>query len=149
MSIARFATVIDGVVTNISDGPADWTPPDGIVLMASPGTIGDTYADGVFTTPAPTLTFEQRQAVLVFAVQAHLDETARAHGYDSIYTACTYADEPAVAQFETEGKALRAWRSLVWAYCHQVLADVLSAARDEPDAATLLMELPVLDWPGA
>lgn len=88
--------------------------------------------------PVPTLTA---------AVQAHLDATAQAHGYDNIYTACTYADEPAVAQFQAEGQALRAWRSQVWAHCHGVMAAVQSAQRPVPTAEELIAELPALVMP--
>ena len=145
MSIARFAHVAAGVVVNISDGLADWTPPEGVVLATGAVAIGDTYADGSFTPPAaPALTAAQRQAALVAAVQAHLDATARSHGYDSIYTACTYADEPAVPRFQAEGQAFRAWRSLVWAHCYQVLDDVQSGRRAIPSAADLIAELPTL-----
>ena len=92
-------------------------------------------------------TADQIKAALIIAVQAHLDATAAAHGYDSIYTACTYADEPAVALFQSEGQVLRAWRSLVWAHCHQVMADVMAQARAVPTAAELIAELPVLVMP--
>lgn len=89
----------------------------------------------------------QLKPTLTAAVQAHLDATAQAHGYDSIYTACTYADEPAVAQFQAEGQALRAWRSRVWAHCHGVMAAVQSAQRPVPTAAELIAELPALVMP--
>lgn len=87
------------------------------------------------------------KAGLIAAIQGHLDITAAAYGYDSIYTACTYADEPAVARFQSEGQALRAWRSLVWAHCHGVMADVLAEARPVPTAAELIAELPALVMP--
>lgn len=95
--------------------------------------------------PAPTA--EQIRAARVAAVQAHLDATAQSAGYDNIYTACTYADEPAVAKFQAEGQAFRAWRSLVWAHCHQVLADVQAGVRGIPSAAELIAELPALNLP--
>lgn len=149
MSIAKFAHVEDGVVVNISDGPADWTPPAGVVLITGTVAIGDHYAAGEFSpAPLPQLSAAQRRLALVAAVQAHLDTNARAVGYDNIYTACTYADEPAVAQFQAEGQALRAWRSRVWAHCHAVLAAVLANERAEPDEATLIAELPALVMPG-
>lgn len=85
---------------------------------------------------------EAMKSELTRAVQDHMDETAGTYGYDSIYTAATYADEPAVPQFQREGRALRAWRSLVWAHCHQVLADVLAGNRAAPSAADLIAELP-------
>jgi len=89
----------------------------------------------------------QLKPMLTAAVQSHLDATAQAHGYDNIYTACTYADEPAVAQFQAEGQALRAWRSRVWAHCHQVMAEVMAATRPVPTAAELVAELPALVMP--
>lgn len=78
------------------------------------------------------------------AVQDHIDAKARELGYDSIYTAASYADEPAVPQFQKEGRALRAWRSLVWAKCHEVLNEAMAGTREIPTQAELLPELPAL-----
>ncbi len=85
---------------------------------------------------------EQTKKRLTDAVQAHLDKTAAGLGYDSIYTAVTYADEPAVPKFQAEGQALRAWRSLAWAACHAVMNAVLAGARPIPSEAELIAELP-------
>ena len=76
------------------------------------------------------------------AVQAHLDRVAQSWGYDSIYTAATYADEPAVRVFSDEGKALRAWRSRVWAAARQTLADVQAGKTPLPTVAELITSLP-------
>lgn len=76
------------------------------------------------------------------AVQAHLDRVAQSWGYDSIYTAATYADEPAVKAFADEGKALRAWRSRVWAAARQTLADVQAGKTPLPTVAELITSLP-------
>ena len=54
-------------------------------------------------------------------VQDHMDAVAVGYGYDSINSAVTYADEPAVPKFQAEGRAFRVWRSLVWATCYQLL----------------------------
>lgn len=97
--------------------------------------------------PPPAPTAEQIRAARIGAVQAHLDAAAKTAGYDNIYTACTYADEPAVAKFQAEGQAFRAWRSLVWAHCHQVLADVQAGVRSIPTDAALIAELPALKLP--
>ena len=99
-------------------------------------------------SPAPQRV-EHTLALLTAAVQAHLDTAAQAAGYDNIYTAVTYADEPAVPKFQAEGRAFRAWRSLVWAHCYQVLADVQAGTRAIPTAAQLIAELPALDLPPA
>lgn len=58
-----------------------------------------------------TAAFEQ-------AIQARLNELAIAARYDSIATAVSYAEEPAAPKFHDDGKAFRAWRSLVWAYAY-------------------------------
>lgn len=97
--------------------------------------------------PQPDPPPEQLRAARVAAVQAHLDAVAQGLGYDNIYTACTYADEPVVPRFQAEGRALRTWRSLVWAHCHAVLADVQADLRDIPTEAELLAELPALVLP--
>jgi hypothetical protein len=74
---------------------------------------------------------------LGFEVQVFLDAQARAMGYDNIVTAITYAEEPAVIRFQDEGKALRAWRSLVWDAFYKLIEK-----GDLPAKADLLAELP-------
>lgn len=76
------------------------------------------------------------------AVQAHLDRVAQSWGYDNVYTAATYAEEPAVKAFQDEGKALRAWRSRVWAAARQTLADVQAGKTPLPTVAELIASLP-------
>jgi len=90
----------------------------------------------------PGDTPEEQQAALTASVQAHLDNVARGLGYDSIFTAVTYADEAAVPKFQVEGQALRAWRSEVWARCYELLAEVLSGTRPVPSVQDLIAELP-------
>ena len=85
---------------------------------------------------------ESTLAALTADVQAHLDATAQAFGYDSIYTAVSYADEPAVPKFQAEGRALRAWRSLVWAAAGAIRDAVEAGARQALSAADLIAELP-------
>lgn len=94
-----------------------------------------------YVVPSPTP--EQREAAAGAAIQAHLDAQAVAMGYESIATAVTYADEPAVPKFQTEGQALRAWRSQVWATGYQLLAEVKAGTRPEPTEPELLALLPV------
>lgn len=76
------------------------------------------------------------------AIQNHLDGVAQSWGYDNIYTAVTYADEPAVKAFADEGKALRAWRSRVWAAARQTLADVQGGKTPLPSVDDLIASLP-------
>ncbi|MGH8417345.1 MAG: hypothetical protein ACRER8_08695 [Pseudomonas sp.] len=89
---------------------------------------------------ATTAAFEQ-------AVQSKLDGSARDAGYDSIFTAISYADEPAVPRFQADGQAFRRWRSLVWDYAHTELNAVLAGEKPQPDIETFLAALPVLDLP--
>lgn len=77
-----------------------------------------------------------RLAAGVAAVQARLDAQAQAWGYDSIFTACTYAEEPSVPRFQAEGRALRAWRSATWAAAN-------AAAATAQTVEELLAALPV------
>lgn len=95
--------------------------------------------------PAPTP--EQVAAAYERAVQAHMDSAAQAAGYDDIKTAVTYADEPAVAKFQQQGAAFRAWRSLCWAYCYAQLDAVQAATRTQPTIEAFIAELPALVLP--
>jgi hypothetical protein len=96
--------------------------------VIAPGPDGQPQA---IDKPAPT--GDELKRVATRMVQAHLDAQARAMGYDDIATAITYADEPAVPQYQAEGQALRAWRSKCWAACFAALptakttADVIAA----------------------
>lgn len=81
---------------------------------------------------------------LTDAVQAHMDATAKARGYDNLMSAVTYADEPTILAFQEEGMAFRAWRSQVWDYCYAQLAAVLNGQRAVPTVEELISELPAL-----
>jgi hypothetical protein len=94
---------------------------------------------------APEPTFEQRLAALKANVQEYLDAMARSLGYDDIKTAVTYAEEPAVAKFQSEGRALRAWRSLVWAAGYDLLSRVQAGEAQEPAPEELASLLPRLE----
>ena len=60
----------------------------------------------------------------VSAIQAALDAAAKAHGYDNIVSACSYAAQATGAPFQAEGAAFLAWRSAVWTQAYAVLAQV-------------------------
>lgn len=90
----------------------------------------------------PVQSDENIVATLTAEVQRHLDDTAKAAGYDTIYTAISYAEEPAVPKFQTEGRALRAWRSIVWERCNEVMAEVQDGERDVPSTEELISLLP-------
>ena len=101
---------------------------------------GDQNRPVVVDPPAPTA--DQVRASLSAAVQAHMDALAQSMGYDNIFTAVTYADEPAESKFQTEGLAMRAWRSQVWASCYALMAQVEAGTHAIPTAAELIAQLP-------
>lgn len=65
-------------------------------------------------------------------------------GYENIRSAVTYADEPSVPRFQAEGRAFRAWRSLVWARCYEILNEVQAGQRPIPTEAELVAEMEAL-----
>lgn len=86
------------------------------------------------------------QAQLTQAVQAYMDTTVQVRNYDSIHTACTYANSTD-EKFAAEGKACVAWRDAVWRKCYDILDDILNGARSSiPTAEELIAELPALEW---
>lgn len=83
----------------------------------------------------------QTKRRLTAAVQQHLDAAAQERGYDNVFTACTYADEPSVPEFQAEGQAFRGWRSKVWQYCYAQLDAVTAGTRTTPTEAELIAEI--------
>lgn len=75
-------------------------------------------------------------------IQAELDNKARSLGYDSIFTAVTYADEPGVAKFQAEGQALRKWRSLAWEYAYDMLGQVEQGIINTPAIEDFIAGMP-------
>ena len=79
-------------------------------------------------------------------LQNHLDSKANEYGYDNIYTAISYAEEPSVLKFQLEGKAFRAWRSLFWLEANLIKAEIETGSRDIPSSVEeLITELPKLN----
>ena len=91
----------------------------------------------------PVPTPEEIQKAMTDAVQKHLDAAAQARGYDGILSAASYAGDTH-PPFDVEGIAYKNWRSAVWLYCYQVLADVKAGTRAIPTPEALIAELPVL-----
>lgn len=92
----------------------------------------------------PPKSAEQVKQEKIQVIQNHLDSAAKDYGYDDIKSAVTYADEPAVPVFQEQGKAFRAWRSLVWAKGYELLAAVDGGA-PIPTDEELINALPTLD----
>lgn len=83
----------------------------------------------------------------VSAIQQYMDSAAQASGYDSMQTAVTYAEEPVVPKFQLEGLAFRAWRSLVWDYAYEQLAQVEAGLKEQPTIEDVILALPKLVLP--
>ena len=129
----KYAKVVDNEVVNVivSDEPLaghDVLVDDTVGV----GCISD--GAGGFVPPAPA-PVEVTEVACVAAVARVLHSQAVALGYDSIDAAVTYADEPAVPEYQAEGQALRAWRSNVWSACFAVLDAGLPATIEELTAA--------------
>lgn len=150
MKTIKCAVVEARIVKNIILWPEGKPLTIGVVRIPDgvPVDIGYIYRAGIIPkqmfVPPPTPMQEMiRQAEV--AVEDYVDVTAQNLGYNSIVTAVGYADEPAVPKFQAEGRKLRAWRSLVWAKCYEILNDVVTKKRKAPTIAQLLKELPTLD----
>ena len=114
---------------------------DGLEIVPGPGG----YPAAQLRPPTADELLKQ----LTDALQGHLDSVASSYGYDNIYTAISYAEEPAVPKFQAEGQAFRAWRSLFWAAANAVRADVEAGSRPIPTLADLLAELPPFTAPAS
>jgi len=93
----------------------------------------------------PTPSLEDRAAVLLAGVDAHLNAAARSKRYDSIRAAALRAGYP--GPFHDEGMAFATWMDSVYATCYEVLAKVQSGTIEEPTLEQLIGMLPVLQLP--
>lgn len=82
---------------------------------------------------------------LTDAVQNHMDKTAQQRGYDNLLSACTYATSSNLP-FQAEGQACVEWRDAVWAYCYQVMGNVMSGNVAIPNESDLIASLPLISW---
>ncbi|MGB6103631.1 MAG: hypothetical protein WBF88_07250 [Pusillimonas sp.] len=94
--------------------------------------------------PFPPPGAEQIHAQKIELVQRYMDSAAQKLNYDSIANAITYAEEPAVPKFQAEGRGFRAWRSLVWAKCYEILDGVQTGMISIPTDEELIAALPSL-----
>ncbi|MGE0333107.1 MAG: hypothetical protein AB7P37_20695 [Ramlibacter sp.] len=157
--MTTFARIVGGVVVEVCAGdPAELYHASVAELFESvadevqPGWLRLEGGEFVAPEPAPAplapapapapagLDLVARQLVLV--VDDHINSTARGLGYESIVTAVSYATEPAVPRFQSEGIALRAWRSLVYARLYELQAEALAGARPIPTPTELIGLLP-------
>ncbi|MDM0011992.1 hypothetical protein QTH87_06005 [Variovorax sp. J22P168] len=115
--------------------------------LETPGAPGEPAEPELPRPPSEPPTFAERADMLRALVQEYMDAMARSYNYDDISTAVTYAEEPAVPKFQNEGRAMRAWRSLVWEACYDLLARVQAGEAEEPSVEQLHELLPRLFVP--
>ena len=77
-------------------------------------------------------------------VQAMLDEAAKALGYDSCLSVCSYIDT-GVEKFDKEGVQFRRWRSAIWARGYELLDEVKAGKRPVPTPEELPGLMPKLE----
>lgn len=99
-------------------------------------------SQGNTATPPPGPSAADLQKQLTDFVQGLMDSKAQAYHYDNLTTAVTYADEPAVPQFQKEGQAFREWRSNVWNIAYGILAEVQAGTRTFPTVQEIPSLLP-------
>jgi hypothetical protein len=81
------------------------------------------------------------------AVQAHIDATAQARGYDSGVSAASYVNDPNPS-WSGEAAAFVAWRSLVWTTVFDLLSQIQSGETSAPESPeALIASLPQIEWP--
>lgn len=86
--------------------------------------------------PAPSR--DERVSALAAAVERHMNAVAMSYEFKGIDDAISYADEAAVPKFQEQGRAFRAWRSVVrgrW-------FDIRDGGAELPTEAGLLADLP-------
>ena len=147
--------LIDGPPAQTITGPKvkhlalmGWFPADPLPKLAEGQKYGEPQlVDGVVMVEAVPVAAEEMRVIYEQIIQEFMDVKALKLGYDSIASAVTYADEPAVPKFQVEGQAFRKWRSEVWAFGYTLVATVQSGNGPTPTRDELLAQLPELVLP--
>jgi len=105
------------------------------------GQVGQIWNGTTFAVNAAAVQ-AQLEAAITTAVQAQLDATAVAHGYDDVLSACSYAAQPAGSAFQAEGLAFLTWRSEVWTQAYATLAAVDAGTAQLPTPAQAVASMP-------
>ncbi|MCL2760771.1 MAG: hypothetical protein FWD70_03885 [Desulfuromonadales bacterium] len=97
-----------------------------------------------YTSIDPTLALKK----LTDGIQAYMDKVVQAdpYRYDNVYTAISYIGDPD-PKYNTEGKAVQAWRSQVWKKAIDIQNQVLSSEIDIPTLDEFIAMLPGIKWP--
>lgn len=138
----RFAFAIE------NNGGAEITPEAHRALMEAQSAGKWIAADSggspvAIDQPGPTL--ERRISRLLAKVDAHLDDAAKAKGYDNIINASLRAAY--AGPFHAEGVAFAQWMDATYAACYELLAQFKTGEIQEPTAEQLIALLPALVLP--
>jgi len=100
-----------------------------------------------FTTEEVQAQLAGLQQSIVDSTQAHLDTTARDHGYDGILSACSYTTS-IITRYKTEGDYCVTLRDATWSALEEILAEVQAGDRAVPNSfADIEDDLPTVVWP--
>lgn len=118
--------------------------------------LDEEYSGGRVRVPGPdglprTVPRQESEAAIIRRferrVQQWLDDLAKRHGYDSIMTAVSYANEHSVPRFQEQGAAFSNLRSLVWERCYATLAAVKAGEMAMPDIDQFIAGMPMVSIP--
>lgn len=100
------------------------------------------FINGALVTYVPTITPEQAQQAISYAIQNMLDTKAQSMRYDNMMSARSYAGY--VNPFQVEAQSLAVWGADCWQKAGEIDADVESGKRPMPTADEVLAEMPTL-----
>lgn len=111
------------------------------LVPAEAGAVGDgwTFNGASYSQPMPAVADYAR------AVDAHVDATAKARGYNSAESCASYVASTHAA-WRDEAAAFIAWRDAVWVSVFTQMAAVQQGGAP-PTMAALLAALPPMEWP--
>ena len=91
------------------------------------------------------------------AIQAHIDNVAKARGYDNGYTCASYFEDKNV-RYASDAQIFKDWRSDVWVAVNQILNSYQSQIGEMggsltpadlanfPTVESIIAQLPVIEW---
>lgn len=129
---------------------------DGRTSYRAASSESDLMPGETFATEPPSPTLADAAAMLSWDVQAWLDDTAKANGYDSLASCISYRGS-AITQWNDDALAALAWRDAVWQAAFQWQQNAIeSPPAIFPTSAEVIAQLPqpeaygwVLHAPGA
>ncbi len=140
-----------GVTVSVWSVPTDYRA-NGFFVATQGEWPGEEFGEPVFSAFLPAdaqaiqLDANRRLIMrLTEAVQAHMDSTVQQRGYDTLLSACTYANS-ANPTFKAEGDACVAWRDAVWDFCYEWVAEAQAGLAMPPTEQELILALPELVW---